>query len=234
MWEGHKTSTCIWNKSGLNLKLGAQCTNLLLRLVTRSSRVVSLIELPVSSFPHPVCTSSRPSGCLTYLKKSKCFSEKHSFYSVLYTNTWDALILLADSFYLVHTISRGSFFTVKEVTWVRSAFSAPMCFVVQWIRSSCLSIFKSVQICGSVPTILRGRVGLCWWIFRQEGWVWAYAPVLAQSCPALFNPVGCSPPGSSVYGRMSRQECRSRLPFPSPGDFLDPGIKPPLLHLLHW
>ena len=113
MWEGHKTSTCIWNKSGLNLKLGAQCTNLLLRLVTRSSRVVSLIELPVSSFPHPVCTSSHPSGCLTYLKKSKCFSEKHSFYSVPYTSTRDALILLADSFYLVHTISHGSFFTVK-------------------------------------------------------------------------------------------------------------------------
>jgi len=35
----------------------------------------------------------------------------------------------------------------------------------------------------------------------------------------------CGPPGSSVK-RMLRQEYRSGLPFPSPGDFPDPGIKP--------
>ncbi|CAI9174450.1 unnamed protein product [Rangifer tarandus platyrhynchus] len=34
-----------------------------------------------------------------------------------------------------------------------------------------------------------------------------------------------SPPGSSVHG-ISRQECWSGLPFPSPGDCPDPGIKP--------
>ena len=34
-----------------------------------------------------------------------------------------------------------------------------------------------------------------------------------------------SPPGSSVPG-ISRQEYWSGLPFPSPGDLLDPGIKP--------
>ena len=35
----------------------------------------------------------------------------------------------------------------------------------------------------------------------------------------------CSPPGSSVHGIL-RQEYRSGLPFPSPGEFSNPGIKP--------
>ena len=39
----------------------------------------------------------------------------------------------------------------------------------------------------------------------------------AQSCVALCDPAGCSPPGSSVMG-FSRQEDWSGLPFPSPGD----------------
>ena len=34
-----------------------------------------------------------------------------------------------------------------------------------------------------------------------------------------------SPPGPSVHG-FSRQEYWSGLPFPSPGDLPDPGIKP--------
>ena len=31
-----------------------------------------------------------------------------------------------------------------------------------------------------------------------------------------------------------RQECWSRLPFPTPGDLPNPGIEPHLQHLLHW
>ena len=37
--------------------------------------------------------------------------------------------------------------------------------------------------------------------------------------------MGCSPPGSSVYG-LSRQEYWSGLPCPPPGDLPDPGIEP--------
>ena len=33
---------------------------------------------------------------------------------------------------------------------------------------------------------------------------------------------------------FSRQEYWSELPFPSPGDLPNPGIKPMFLHLLHW
>jgi len=35
----------------------------------------------------------------------------------------------------------------------------------------------------------------------------------------------CSPPGSSVHGIL-QAKIIEWLPFPSPGDLLDPGIKP--------
>ena len=40
-----------------------------------------------------------------------------------------------------------------------------------------------------------------------------------------FQPHGCSPPGSSVL-EISQARILEWLPFPSPGDFPDPGIKP--------
>ena len=51
-----------------------------------------------------------------------------------------------------------------------------------------------------------------------------------QSCPTLFNPMDCSPPGSSVHG-VSRQEYWSGLSFPPPRIFPTQGSSP---HLLHW
>ena len=42
---------------------------------------------------------------------------------------------------------------------------------------------------------------------------------VAQSCVTLCNPMNCSPPG------FSRQEYWSGLPFPSPADLPDPGLK---------
>ena len=41
----------------------------------------------------------------------------------------------------------------------------------------------------------------------------------------LFDPTDCSSPGSSVHG-FPRQEYWGGLPFPSPRDLPDPGIKP--------
>ena len=49
--------------------------------------------------------------------------------------------------------------------------------------------------------------------------------LIAQSCTTVCNPVDCSPPGCSVNG-FSRQEYWHGLPWPSPGDFPNPGIKP--------
>ena len=42
--------------------------------------------------------------------------------------------------------------------------------------------------------------------------------LVTQSCPTLWDPMNCSPWGSSVHGIL-RQEYWSGLPLPSPGKF---------------
>ena len=49
--------------------------------------------------------------------------------------------------------------------------------------------------------------------------------LVTQSCLSLCDPMQCSLPGSSVM-EFSRQEYWSGLPFPSPGDFPNPGMEP--------
>ena len=49
--------------------------------------------------------------------------------------------------------------------------------------------------------------------------------LIAQSYLSLCNPMDSSPAGSSVH-EFFRQENCSGLPFPSPGDFPNPGIEP--------
>ena len=46
-----------------------------------------------------------------------------------------------------------------------------------------------------------------------------------QSCLILCDPIDFSLPGSSISVGFSRQEYWSGLPFPPPGDLLNPGIK---------
>ena len=48
--------------------------------------------------------------------------------------------------------------------------------------------------------------------------------LVIKSYPALCDPMDCSLTGSSVHG-FPKQEYWSGLPFPSPGDLPDPGIK---------
>ena len=45
-----------------------------------------------------------------------------------------------------------------------------------------------------------------------------------QLCLTLCDPIDCNPPGPSVHG-MLQARYWSGLPFPSPGDIPDPGIK---------
>ena len=49
--------------------------------------------------------------------------------------------------------------------------------------------------------------------------------LVAQSCGTLCDPMGCSPPGSSVHGIL-KTEYWSGLPFLSPGDLPNPEIEP--------
>ena len=53
----------------------------------------------------------------------------------------------------------------------------------------------------------------------------SYEVTVIQLCPTLYNPMDCSPPGSSVH-EFSRQEYWSGLPCPSPRDLPNPRIKP--------
>ena len=48
--------------------------------------------------------------------------------------------------------------------------------------------------------------------------------LVVQSCPTLCHPMDCSHQSPLSMG-FSRQEYWSGLPFPSPGDIPDPGIK---------
>ena len=49
--------------------------------------------------------------------------------------------------------------------------------------------------------------------------------LVAQLCPTLCLPMDYSLPGSSVHGVLQAR-ILEWLPFPSPGDLLNPGIKP--------
>ena len=63
-------------------------------------------------------------------------------------------------------------------------------------------------------------------VFLLQSLYWSILLCLvAELCPAPCNPMDCSAPGSSIHG-ISQQEYWSVLPFPSPGDLPDPGIKP--------
>ena len=46
-----------------------------------------------------------------------------------------------------------------------------------------------------------------------------------QSCPTLYNSIDSNMPGFSTHGILQARYW-SELPFPPPGDFPNPGIKP--------
>ena len=48
---------------------------------------------------------------------------------------------------------------------------------------------------------------------------------LAQSCLTLCGPMGCSPPGFTLH-EIFQARILEYSSFPTPGDLLDPGIKP--------
>ena len=45
------------------------------------------------------------------------------------------------------------------------------------------------------------------------------------SCLTVYNPVDCSPPGSSVHGILQAR-ILEWLPLPTPGNLPNPGIEP--------
>ena len=87
---------------------------------------------------------------------------------------------------------------------------------IKRIPTACLScIFPGIiwRLNGISKAIKKNSV-----IFVLADWLAEFT----QSCRTLCDPVDCSPPSKG----FSRQEYWSGLPFPSPGDLPDPGIKP--------
>ena len=73
-------------------------------------------------------------------------------------------------------------------------------------------------------------------VMRVQIWSYCFIFVCSakslQSCPTLWDPMNCSPPGSSVMG-FSRQEYWRGLPCPPPEDLPDSGMDPMSLRHLH-
>ena len=84
-------------------------------------------------------------------------------------------------------------------------------FFFQWL----LSLFS-----GRLNHLLNNE------IFKQKQGHISYTVsvlcLVAPSCATFCQPMNCSPPGSSLRGDSP---CKSGLPFPSPGDLLNPGIQ---------
>ena len=80
-------------------------------------------------------------------------------------------------------------------------------------------IFDSSLIISISP--LRLSINSYMFIFLPDSFNTLCVCSVTRSCPFLWNL-----PGSSVQGIFLRQEYWSGLPFPSPGDLPDPGIKP--------
>ena len=96
-----------------------------------------------------------------------------------------------------------------------------------------------------LPETARQAMNVCWlWavpyficLLSSRSWAWVSrsldfntwevekSVLVAQSCPTLCNPVAHQAP---LFMGFSRQEYWSGLPFSSPGDLPNPGIKPGL------
>ena len=70
----------------------------------------------------------------------------------------------------------------------------------------------------------RVKYGRC--SCKIKGRYWTTCCSVAQSCPTLLGPHGLQPTKAPLSMGFPRQEYGSGLPFPSPGDLSDPGIKP--------
>ena len=79
-----------------------------------------------------------------------------------------------------------------------------------------ISVFKILCVCMCVYTGGLDSI--------KEGDVCS----VTQLCLTACDPMDCSPPGSSVHG-IFQARILDGLPFPTPGDFPDLGIKPAAL-----
>ena len=105
------------------------------------------------------------------------------------------------------------FFFVKEVLWMNKWSSTDL----NWIGGGKQG-FPWLKLCPNSSNQFHKYAKL---IIKKS----KVKLLVAQSCPTLCYPMDVANQVSLFRG-FSRQEYRSELPFPSPGDLLNPGIKP--------
>ena len=131
--------------------------------------------------------------------------------------------------YLTHLMS-WYWYVMKSILY--SNFLSLLFFKLKFLFSISVE-----QITFNHPVSLASSASLCVSDFPRFSRAWQFWGVSvcsrAQSCPTLSDPMGCSPPGSSVWdfpGKNTRGGCCFLLQ----GIFLTQGWKPHLLCLLHW
>ena len=102
-----------------------------------------------------------------------------------------------------------------------------------WIVTDILrgSAWTTMSVKNSKGTSTR-RNPMLVWVYLQEPRL--ILCLCAQSCPTLCDPMGCSPPDSSVHGISPRQEYWIGCHFFLKGIFPTQGSNPSLLCLLPW
>ena len=82
-------------------------------------------------------------------------------------------------------------------------------------------VFKQYEI-ANIQQFSNYKINFVWFRYRKR---WVHAWPVAQSCPTTGNPMDWSLQ-AFLSMEFSRQEYWSRLPFPTPEDLPNPGIKP--------
>ena len=122
--------------------------------------------------------------------------------------------ILLDSLYLYNNIRMSLQIFLLKVYW---DFDCDCIESVCQLNREC--IFKNVKYCNPWRRLSHH---LLITIVSHFSHVWLFVTpwIVARQAPLFMG--------------FSRQEHWSGLPFPSPGDLPNLGIKPHLLHLLHW
>ena len=107
------------------------------------------------------------------------------------------------------------FFQARIMEWVAIFSSRGSSLPTDWIHVSCVSwIGRQILYCGAT------------WEALLIPWKWSEVKVKSLSCVRLFSTLWIGAYQAPPSMGFSRQEYWSGLPFPSPGDLPDPGIKP--------
>ena len=117
--------------------------------------------------------------------------------------------------------------------WLNREFHRPcnctgfsVLFPQAWQIGSTCSLLYSTIFC-YILFIYWYILLVCYRYNLHIRWVFFIIAVLvAQSCLTLCDPMECSPPGSPMSMGFSRQEYWSGLPFPSPRNLPNSGVKP--------